>query len=289
MAEDEDKPKADSQASFERGERPVVKGPDMEPYQFEVDIVSVHYYQEREWAYCAILLSTTFQLRNNMLESARIQICVETEDEGLRPSIDISSHYPDQELVEVLRGSETKVVSRNPNVAAGGTVATILVSGIGNTKTTATDVPRTISLVGSRKPKREDRPPEIEWIFENQCGVYYPTQTKTLLIVEARTQTTKFPFNLCFNHPPLEIQVHSKGWFSRQRFKKRPPAPVGWTFRVVGVYKPGIADKAVRDTTRTPDKASKHFGLKNAAKDWIELRQEQTQGQGNGVQNGQPE
>jgi hypothetical protein len=82
----------------------------------------------------------------------------------LKSSIDISSHYPDQqELVEVLRGSETKVTSRNPNVAAGGTVATIQVSGIGTTKTKATDVRRTISLVGSRKPRRADRPPEIEW------------------------------------------------------------------------------------------------------------------------------
>lgn len=89
---------------------------------------------------------------------------METEDEDLKSTIDISSHYPDQqELVEVLRGSEKKVISRKPNVHAGGTVATIQVSGIGSTKTTATDVRRTISLVGSRRPRRKDCPPEIEW------------------------------------------------------------------------------------------------------------------------------
>lgn len=47
----------------------------MHPYQFELDIVSVHYYRLQNWAYCAILLSTTFQLRNDKL-GAKIDISI---------------------------------------------------------------------------------------------------------------------------------------------------------------------------------------------------------------------
>lgn len=39
----------------------------MRHYQFEVDIVSVHYYRWQKWVYCAILLSTMFHLEKDRL------------------------------------------------------------------------------------------------------------------------------------------------------------------------------------------------------------------------------
>jgi len=253
-----------------QGERPILIGPQMKPYRFEVDIVSVCYYRRKEWASCAILLSTTFILDKEMLASASIHLSAETDDENLKSSIDISNHFPDQEeLVEVLRGSDMKTTSLTPNISAGGSIATVQLSGVGTSRVLmATNVRRTISLVGVRKAKRTDEFPEIEWIFEDQFGVFYPKQTKTLIIVTARTPVTEFPFSLRLKHPPMYVHVHSKGFF-RSWFKKRALPPASWIFKLIGKYNHEVAEEALLETqTADRSKVPRHFGLRNAATHW---------------------
>jgi hypothetical protein len=101
----------------------------------------------------ACYLSALVRLQTRNADDSSVIFCLDT------------NHFPDQEeLVEVLRGSDMKTTSLTPNISAGGSIATVQLSGVGTSRVLmATNVRRTISLVGVRKAKRTDEFPEIEW------------------------------------------------------------------------------------------------------------------------------
>lgn len=54
------------------GQRPILTGPDMAPYRFQLDIESVYYYHKEKYTYCAVLLRNTFTLGSRMLGNLSI-------------------------------------------------------------------------------------------------------------------------------------------------------------------------------------------------------------------------
>jgi len=264
-------PQGDLSIVPDRG-RPFLKGPDMAPYRFQIDIESVHYYHKGKHTYCAILLRNTFSLGSRMLEYASIPLSV-NELGAPEGSLDFSDFYPNtDEVITIGRRPETEG-DINPNITVSESGTSVQFSDVGTTKTKFGDIAYCISLSGVRKPKMEKKDPIIEWRFKDPDGVYYPSQTKMLVVASKETEALWFPLilrvlsSLQIERKPLGLKsrflravspVRAANRAMSGQFGLEQPGSDDWEFEINGQYKEFVAREALRDsmeaveTNRTP-------------------------------------
>jgi hypothetical protein len=246
-------------------------------YRFEMDIESVYYYRKGKHTYCAILLRNTFSLGSRRLEYASIPLSVTSDESGASEgSLDFSDFCPNtEEVVTIGRRPETEGDDISPNITVSKSGTSVQFSGIGTTKTRLGDISYCISLSGVLKPKMEKKDPTIEWRFKDPEGVYYPSQTKMLVVASKETTALWFPLtlrvlsSLQIKCKPLDLRSRILRTASRAmsgQFGSDQPGSGDWAFAINGQYKGFVAAEALRDSMEAVEtnRAPLYLGLRAA-------------------------
>jgi len=256
-----------------------MKGPDMLDL-FQIDIESVHFYRDSKHVHCAVLLRNTFSLGSRKLKRARIPLSVIPDDPGISvSSLDFSDFFPNiEELVTIGRRSEINS-DLSSNVSVSGNGVSVQFSGVGTAKTTLGRIGYNISLSGARRPRKENLPPVIDWTFSDQEGIYYPAQTKVLIVVSTETDAPWFPFTLrVMGDFRVRFSRKSSHWgipfASRTHSGHSGSDTNNRDFKIQGEYRPHVAAEVLRDalqaaeTNRTP----RYIGLKAAVVGYLTVQ-----------------
>jgi hypothetical protein len=229
------------------------------------------------------------------------------DDPGISvSSLDFSDFFPNiEELVTIGRRSEINS-DLSSNVSVSGNGVSVQFSGVGTAKTTLGRIGYNISLSGARRPRKENLPPVIDWwvphlsfllllvtvgsmlttqwrirTFSDQEGIYYPAQTKVLIVVSTKTDAPWFPFALrVMGDFRVEFSRKSSHWTGRIPFPSRTHSGHSGSdtnnrdFKIQGEYRPHVAAEVLRDalqaaeTNRTP----RYIGLKAAVVGYLTVQ-----------------
>jgi hypothetical protein len=209
-----------------------------------------------------------------MLEYASIPLSV-NELGAPEGSLDFSDFYPNtDEVITIGRRPETEG-DINPNITVSKSGISVQFSGVGTTKTKLGDIAYCISLSGVRKPKMEKKDPIIEWRFKDPEGVYYPSQTKMLVVASKETEALWFPLtlrvlsSLQIKRKPLALKsrfLHTASRATSGQIGSEQPGSGDWVFKINGQYKESIAREALRDSMEAAEtnRAPLYLGLRAA-------------------------
>jgi hypothetical protein len=110
--------------------------------------------------------------------------------------------------------------------------------------------------------------------FEDEYGVFYPSDIDLLVLVENTTPTpeSSFPFELRLEHN-LTVDIHRlyEGIFKFVRMVAgRRSKHEEWFFNIRGKYKSSEAEEALRKAKENPET----IGLHAALKEWLAATQQ---------------
>lgn len=111
--------------------------------------------------------------------------------------------------------------------------------------------------------------------FKDPEGVYYPSQTKMLVVVSKETKAMWFPFtlrvlnSLQIKRKPLDLKARIFRTASRAmsgQFGSDLPGSTDWAFKINGRYKDYVSAEALRDSMDAvkTNRAPLYLGLRAA-------------------------
>ncbi|KAF9526306.1 hypothetical protein CPB83DRAFT_896305 [Crepidotus variabilis] len=235
--------------------------------RFNIEIVSVYYFGDRDSLCAAVIIRTSFELPEKRLKYAKCPLTIHhvAEDVDKQP-LAISHYYPEQhEFVQVNFHTGQREWYFDPTIEALEVKAHI--GGI--KKARSDDKPSVISLQAKND---QDATPRISWHYEDRDKSRYPGVVDVLLVVEnpSAGNSAFFEFKLQLTKD-LKVDVHGPKWerFTdpMNRWVGLPDAGTdGWNFKVRGAYKPELAKQALSNMT---NEAPPAIGLKAAAKSML--------------------
>lgn len=250
---------------------------DLNRRRFGIVIRSVYYEPGPSGSLiCAVLLRMTFRLpAGNKLKFALVPLSarpIKSEDqepENSADSVEIDSYHPsDAQLAGVSWVKGTKEVYLKPQVSVSALGNNVSVDGVGIKKQYDINHIATISLKPA-KVMLQNRPTRLEWRFEDEHGVFYPSDIDMLIIIENSTPTPElsFPFELRLEHN-LTVDIH-RVFDGITKFVRmvagRRSEREEWFFNIRGKYKPTEAEEALRRAKESPES----IGLHAALKEWL--------------------
>jgi len=225
---------------------------------------------------CAVLLKTSFFLANDQLQYALLPLAfgppVPNTSDPPGDTIDILEYFPsEEECVRVMGQQVEEQSSSMPNVAFPTPGGQVQISGLGRSKKSAGLSVCMIYLTPTRMPKMAAHLPSMKWEFKDKHGIYFPSTTKILVVIEKQTTDPTFAFDMHLTQDVL-VDIHT-GWFAR-RLKPRNERPKqGWSFKIKGNYKSSAAKQALEDAKEAEAKNVPHvpkfYGIRAAAVDYV--------------------
>jgi len=256
------------------GSKPL-QAEDLERRRFGIAIESVYYYLEARRVCCAVLLTTSIMLRKGeKMALTQIPLTAKPMAEAGHETegVDISGHYPiSAEYVVVSRRAGWTDIHATPVVKVGALGVNVEASGIGKDQHRVDAQSYTISLKAFRT-ELAGRPTLVKWEYEDPNGIFYPHETRILVVVAKPILENEvyFPFELRLEKN-LKVHVHDPGVFNRIMRYLGATKDDCWRFNIYAPYDPAQAKNAL-EGAQSPLNKDKVIGLLVAAKPWMDAQ-----------------